>query len=57
MKRDIVIWGCGLEGEKFYWAWRHEVNILYAIDMRYQTLQVFHGIKVCAPQHIKNLKQ
>lgn len=57
MKRDIVIWGCGLEGEKFYWAWRHKVNILYAIDMRYQTLQQFHGIEVHSPQDIKSLKQ
>lgn len=57
IKQDIVIWGCGLEGEKFYWTWRHKVNILCAIDMRYQTLQQFHGIEVHSPQDIKSLKQ
>ncbi|MDE6568378.1 MAG: hypothetical protein K2K70_11685 [Lachnospiraceae bacterium] len=56
-RRDIVIWGCGLEGEKFYWAWRHKINILYAIDIRYQTLHEFHGIEVRSPQDTESLRQ
>lgn len=54
MKKRIVIYGVGLEAEKFYWNNIDRFEIAYAIDRR--TLFNFHGINIYSVDFaIKNL--
>lgn len=42
--RKIVLYGIGLEGEKFYWRWKDEYEIVFCIDKFPK--KSFHGVPV-----------
>ena len=44
MKRKIVLYGTGMEGEKFYCKWHEFYEIVFCIDQRHG--RTFHGLPV-----------
>ena len=40
----VILYGTGIEGEKFYQAYRKKYKILYCIDKMYN--RPFHGLSI-----------
>ena len=58
-KRDIVLWGCGLEGERFYYRFFHlkakgivEANVCCVVDNGHVNKK-FHGFVIQSPNDIR----
>ncbi len=43
-EKKIVLYGIGLEGEKFFWKWKNKYDIVYCLDKKKQNS--FHGLSV-----------
>lgn len=50
--KKIVLYGTGLEGEKFYWRWKDEYEIVFCIDKFHK--DTFHGIPVYDISKVKD---
>lgn len=44
MKDRIILYGCGLTGEKFYWLYKNRCKFIFAIDKHNN--RYFHGMPV-----------
>lgn len=52
MKQTVVLYGTGIEGEKFYWKWKDLYEIEFCIDMIHR--RSFHGNNVYNISEIKD---
>ncbi len=50
-KETIILYGAGMEGEKFYWKHKEKIEILYCVDRNCN--RNFHDIPVYALEDIK----
>lgn len=53
-RKKIILYGAGLEGEKFYWKYKNKYDIVCAVDKIHD--RKFHGIPVYSFEKLKEMK-
>lgn len=54
---NIVLYGCGLEGKRFYFQYGNELNIKFAIDRESKGNDYFYGIPKYRIEEIEDIKK